>query len=356
MIDHSIDFLLNNVTFLNAIYILLLLLIFYIIIKFIYLSYNQYIRYKYKKNYFKIIQKETKYLSKFTITTQKIFNFLKYPTIGMVFITIIFFIYPFINSIIKQINIKYKIENIYYKINNDPDLNLTFAQYFNTNNSIDNQQQIHTDALLSKKEMHNESYILSKVVKKKFPNANNEDIIVIYEYAKKLNIDIMYLYAIVATESGFRRYAISKDKAYGLFQVRINSAKEALDRYYTTNRKLTTKDLLNPKINIPLGIGYIKLLKDYHFRFIEDERKKFLLTTYAYIGGIGRILKIFQEGSIKNFDNQKNAQKIINNMSLEKMEDKIVNHLINIGFEDTLNYPKKVYSYMSNFKKEYSNF
>ena len=302
-----------------------------------------------------------KYILKPSI--KNILRFLKHSIITIMILGISFYLYPIIYPTIQSINLSSTIVALYNEIDNDEKLNLTFSQYLsNSNGELVNEEQFktyvnknNTDKLKERIRILNQPLqddlsIIINIIQSEFPKAENEDIKLIYEYARKFNIDMFYLYGIVATESSYRRTVVSKDDAYGLFQLQVAPAKESLDKYFPTATIIISgTKLLNSKLNIPLGIGYVKLIKDDYLKYVHDEKKKFILTTYSYIGGVGRILRIFDKDLVK-------AQKEINNMSLNRMETKIINHLMNIKFTHTINYPEKVYYYRQKFIESFRRY
>lgn len=392
MLDEVFKTVLDNVKLIYVIYFFVILIIvfvfWYIITNFKYFIYEYRWKTSYQLKKYTILQKELdkdfftkeelertyidttylyqsfsnrKYILKPFI--KNILRFLKHSTITIIVLVISFYLYPIIYPTIQNINLSSTIVALYNEIDNDEKLNLTFSQYLSkSNGELVNEEQFqtytntkNTDKLKEKIRVLNQPLqddlsIIKNIIQSEFPKAESEDIKLIYEYARKFNIDMFYLYGIVATESSYRRNVVSKDDAYGLFQLQVEPAKESLDKYFaSTKLTISGTKLLNSKLNIPLGIGYVKLIKDDYLKYVHDEKKKFILTTYSYIGGVGRILRVFDKDLVK-------AQKKINHMSLNRMETKIINHLMNIKFTHTINYPEKVYYYRQKFIESFRRY
>jgi soluble lytic murein transglycosylase len=99
-------------------------------------------------------------------------------------------------------------------------------------------------------------------------------------YSEKYGVDPLFVIAIIKTESNFSKTARSRDGAIGLMQLMPATAKEL-------SRELGYKafepaDLVNPDLNIQLGIYYIsKLSKEFN----NNE----ILTLAAYNAGKGKV-------------------------------------------------------------------
>lgn len=182
-------------------------------------------------------------------------------------------------------------------------------------------------------------------VKKEYKQAKYEDLILIYEEGIKRDVDVTFLYSLVATESAFRANQVSSSNAYGLFQIKLATAKETAQKMFSNHERVTKSMLLyNHEKNIKLGVAYVKLLEKNHLKHIKDKQKQQLILSYAYNGGIGRILKSFSSNTYE-------AQMYINNMSLEE----IIIHLIyTLSLQDryeTIDYPRKIYQHMHMFSQ-----
>lgn len=99
-------------------------------------------------------------------------------------------------------------------------------------------------------------------------------------YSEKYGVDPLLVAAIIKTESNFSKTAKSPDGAIGLMQLMPSTAKELSQEL--GYKIFTSTDLVNPELNIELGIYYIsKLSKEFH-----DNQ---ILTLAAYNAGLGKV-------------------------------------------------------------------
>ncbi|AEH50114.1 lytic transglycosylase domain-containing protein [Pseudothermotoga thermarum] len=68
--------------------------------------------------------------------------------------------------------------------------------------------------------------------------------------------DPLFIMAVIKAESNFNHLAVSKAGAVGLMQIMPQTAEWLSNKYNLSN------DLLNPVVNITLGIQYLKYLHD----------------------------------------------------------------------------------------------
>lgn len=141
------------------------------------------------------------------------------------------------------------------------------------------------------------------------------------KYAKEYKIEKELIYAIIKVESNFNAEAISNKNATGLMQILESTAYEVAEEI---GKEITKEDIINPEINIHLGIKYISnLIKRYGN--IE-------LAVASYNAGIGNIDSWIEQGKIK-----------------ENGED-----IQNIPFKETNNYIRKVLRNYKIYKQLYS--
>lgn len=181
-------------------------------------------------------------------------------------------------------------------------------------------------------------------VKSKYSNACYDDLTLIQSKAKEYDMDLAYCYAIPAIESSFRNGLTSRSNAHGIFQVKEATANEVLKHELNQNYCISEESLCNDSyMNILIGMGYLKRLRDHYFKYVVDEEKQLLLVAYAYNGGITRTLKAFHP-------NSRTAQRIINNLDIYEIESKLDLYFSHKGLEETVNYPKKLYEQIEQFR------
>ncbi|MCP4751731.1 MAG: transglycosylase SLT domain-containing protein [Proteobacteria bacterium] len=119
----------------------------------------------------------------------------------------------------------------------------------------------------------------------------------IREHAKKNNIPVSLVLAIIQTESYFNRYACSLPKgnrclAYGLMQlVPKYAAREAYRTLYKKDRIPSGRYLFDSRNNITLGSVYIGKMVHRDLRSVNILEKRYLLATSSYNTGHGNTAK-----------------------------------------------------------------
>ncbi len=104
--------------------------------------------------------------------------------------------------------------------------------------------------------------------------------------AREFDIDHRFLLALIQSESSGNCGAVSADKAYGLFQLRVATA-----RNY--DPAATGRRLLKSDYNIFIACQHYRWLKhqiDHHFGEATDYQKKMLIVA-AWNAGIGEVIK-----------------------------------------------------------------
>lgn len=260
-----------------------------------------------------------------------------------IFIGVVYFIFKVITSIIEYIDDEIGFDNIFSFIIKSVLLIIGTVVFLVAYDFFKEQKtNIHVNSLVETKNS------VIKKIKSHYPNANNDDLELIYDETRYFNLELGLVYAIAATESSFIRSKKSKSNAYGLFQLKIDAAKDATVFY--NNYQKITPDLLqfNEVSNIELGVAYIYLLWSKYLRHIDDEEKRKLILVYSYNGGIGRVLRIFNANSYE-------AQLNINNLSINSIKSILNNRLLKKGFQETVTYQKRVYRRIHLFSN-YSEF
>lgn len=137
-------------------------------------------------------------------------------------------------------------------------------------------------------------------------------------YATQNNISPALVASVINTESGFNKYARSSKNAIGLMQIKLSTANYLNDLSKQT--RLTEDELFLPNINIEYGCKYLKYLNS-KFESVET-------CLAAYNAGETRVRTWLKD---KQFST-----------------DEI--NLINIPFEETKNYIKKIKNNLKYYK------
>ena len=170
-------------------------------------------------------------------------------------------------------------------------------------------------------------FILFKVVKidkiilkKIYPLKYNE---YVERYSEEYNIDKYLVYAIIKVESNFEEQAKSTSNAIGLMQIMESTAVETANKI---DLNFIKEDLLNPELNIKIGLEYFtNLLNRYN--------NNYNLAIIAYNAGIGNVDKWIKDDIIKE-----------DGTDIE-----------NVPFKETNNYVRKILRDYEIYKKLYNN-
>ncbi|MGM0508659.1 MAG: lytic transglycosylase domain-containing protein [Fusobacteriota bacterium] len=115
---------------------------------------------------------------------------------------------------------------------------------------------------------------------------------VIAEEARKKEVELPIILAIIKVESKFQEDAISHKGAVGMMQIMPNTSKWLIEE---KGVEIGNADLLDYKTNIKLGIAYYKILYDYFY----GDREKILA---GYNAGISRV----EDGSWERIEETRN--------------------------------------------------
>lgn len=111
----------------------------------------------------------------------------------------------------------------------------------------------------------------------------------VYKYSEDLQIDPMITFAIIKTESNFKKDAVSSSGAIGLVQLMESTAKEQARKL---NIEYTKEILYDAETNLKIGLNYFNTLLDYY-------NQNYILAFTAYNAGLGNVQKWINEGIIK---------------------------------------------------------
>lgn len=158
------------------------------------------------------------------------------------------------------------------------------------------------------------------IMKKIYPLKYSE---FVEKYSKEYDIDTYMVYAIIKAESNFNENAKSASDAVGLMQIMEATAIETANKM---ELNVTEEDLLDPEINIKIGLKYFTdLLKKYD--------NNYYLAIIAYNAGIGNVDKWIEDGVIK----------------------KDASDVENVPFKETNNYVRKILRDYQIYKDLYEN-
>ncbi|MDD3304015.1 MAG: lytic transglycosylase domain-containing protein [Clostridia bacterium] len=113
------------------------------------------------------------------------------------------------------------------------------------------------------------------------------------------NIDPYLIMAIIKSESGFNKNAVSNKQARGLMQIMESTANDIKDKL---DIELETDNLYDEETNIKIGCKYMKYL-------IDRYDGNYYIAICAYNAGLGNIDKWLEQGIIqKDLDTNTNTQ------------------------------------------------
>jgi len=170
---------------------------------------------------------------------------------------------------------------------------------------------------------------------KKLPKRAREVMEDVQKNAKRHDIDVSLMFAIIETESAFNPMAKSPIPAYGLMQIVPSSAGiDASEKLFGKGRILSPSYLYTQDKNIEIGAAYLNILYFRYLKRVEDPLSRLYCVIAAYNTGAGNVSRAFI-GSTKIGK----AFPRINSMTPEQ----VYNHLIeNLPYEETQNYLQKV--------------
>ena len=166
--------------------------------------------------------------------------------------------------------------------------------------------------------------------------------------AKRFDLPVALVFAIMHTESSFNPFAKSHIPAYGLMQIVPRSA--GVDSYqflYKKKKMPTAQYLYNSANNIEMGSAYLHILYYRYLKKINNPTSRLYCTIAAYNTGAGNIAYAFT----KTHNINSAAKKII----AMKSQD-VYNHLLkNLKYDEAKNYLKRVSQRVISYKKVYKS-
>lgn len=125
--------------------------------------------------------------------------------------------------------------------------------------------------------------IYSLILKRLYPKDFSE---YVYKYSEKYDVDSNWIFALIKTESNFKKDSVSGSGAIGLMQLMEKTAEEVAEKIGLENI-----DLKDPETNIEIGTKYFKDLLNYY-------NENYYLAISAYNAGIGTVAKWINDGII----------------------------------------------------------
>jgi membrane-bound lytic murein transglycosylase C len=155
---------------------------------------------------------------------------------------------------------------------------------------------------------------------------------IVAKNAQRFGLKPQLILAVMHTESYFNPQAISGSNAIGIMQLIPKYAgREAYQAIYGQDRLITWDYLFVPENNIELGSKYLSLLKNNHFRDIQDDTKNRYVAICGY-----------------NWGPTSMRRKIVDRYPISQMSDAQVYSLLRQKTPDeTRNYIKRVTERMS---------
>jgi len=165
----------------------------------------------------------------------------------------------------------------------------------------------------------------------------------VLEIARKENIPVALVYAVMETESNFNPRAKSHVPAYGLMQIVPRSAgKDATQYLFGKAKVLAPSYLYNGDKNIAIGGAYLHILYHRYLRKIEDRTSRLFCAIAAYNTGSGNVAKSF----IGSYNINK-AVVEINKLSPREVYKHLRKHL---PHDETKDYVKRVATRMAKYQ------
>ena len=162
--------------------------------------------------------------------------------------------------------------------------------------------------------------------------------------AKRFNLEVPLVFAVIHTESFFNPKARSGAPAYGLMQlVPTSGGRDAYRFVYDKDQVLPTDYFYQPDQNIELGCAYLNVLRTRYFGKVEDDRKALYCSVAGYNTGAGNVSKAFT-----GYTAIDRALPRIQSMAAQQVYDHLRTRL---PYEETRAYLKKVIDRMELYQE-----
>lgn len=116
----------------------------------------------------------------------------------------------------------------------------------------------------------------------------------VQNFAKRFNLSVPLVMAIIHSESDFSPTLVSQKSAMGLMQLLPSTASGEVHRFlYGRSGNVGFDDLRIPEINIHYGTAYLHILLNRYFSQIEDREIREICAIAAYNLGPNRFVKLY---------------------------------------------------------------
>ena len=166
--------------------------------------------------------------------------------------------------------------------------------------------------------------------------------------AKKQELPLPLVFAIMHSESSFNPRARSHVPAYGLMQIVPKTAgRDTYKFLYKKDKLVSGNYLYNSTNNIKMGSAYLHILYYRYLKKIKNPDSRLYCTIAAYNTGAGNIAYAFTRTY-----NMNKAAPLINAMTPKQVYNKLMKDL---RFDEPKHYLKKVSSRMAAYHKVYGS-
>ena len=166
--------------------------------------------------------------------------------------------------------------------------------------------------------------------------------------AKRWELPMPLIFAIMHTESNFNPMAKSHIPAYGLMQlVPWSGGQDSYNFVYKQKKKPSASYLYDADNNIELGSAYLHLQYYKYMKKIKNPTSRLYCTIAAYNTGAGNVAYAW----LGNYNIYKAAAEI-NKMSSQEVYDHLIAHL---KYDEARHYLKKVNAKMDQYHKLYGD-
>ncbi len=113
-------------------------------------------------------------------------------------------------------------------------------------------------------------------------------------FAKRYNLSVELVYAIIHSESDFSPTLVSSKSAMGLMQILPGTASDEVHRFlYGRRGQVSYDELRVPEINIRYGTAYLHILFNRYFQKVTDPVSREYCAIAAYNLGPNRFLRLY---------------------------------------------------------------
>lgn len=140
-------------------------------------------------------------------------------------------------------------------------------------------------------------------------------------FARRYNLSIELVYAIIHSESDFSPTLVSSKSATGLMQLLPSTASDEVHRFlYGRRGQVGFDELTVPEVNIRYGTAYLHILMNRYFGAVADQEAREYCTIAAYNMGPNRFLRLYG-------GTNEEAVARINGMSVEELYEDLTARL-----------------------------